>query len=144
MTFATDMTKFCRDIAPAYVAKTIRRTVIEIGARAVERSPVGDALYWSRPAPPGYVGGRFRGNWQYGVGSAPSGELDRIDAGGNATVADITGGVMASRASGVHYVVNNLPYAERIENGWSRQAPEGIVSLLELEFQSIFESAKRA
>lgn len=27
------------------------------------------------------------------------------------------------------YIQNNLPYAERLENGWSSQAPSGIYSL---------------
>lgn len=27
------------------------------------------------------------------------------------------------------YIQNNLPYAERIENGWSKQAPQGVYSL---------------
>lgn len=29
----------------------------------------------------------------------------------------------------VVYIQNNLPYAERLENGWSKQAPSGIYSL---------------
>jgi hypothetical protein len=27
------------------------------------------------------------------------------------------------------YIQNNLPYAERLENGWSKQAPHGMVKI---------------
>lgn len=35
----------------------------------------------------------------------------------------------ASPAYGVVYIQNNLPYAERLENGWSKQNTMGIYSL---------------
>lgn len=140
MSFTTDITKFCKDIAPESLDKTVRKTVAEIGNRLVMRSPVGDAQYWKSPPPPGYVGGRFRGNWQYGFNSAPSGDIEGIDASGQGTISKITSSMR--EVSGVHYIVNNLPYAEKIENGWSRQAPEGVVGRVELEFDQIVKQAK--
>ncbi len=44
----------------------VRKVVLDIGTRVVLRSPVGDPDLWEGKAPKGYVGGRFRGNWQYG------------------------------------------------------------------------------
>lgn len=142
MTFTVDLTKWCKETAPDHVAKVVRVSIIEIGTRVVMRSPVGDASYWSHPAPAGYVGGRFRGNWQYGFNAIPgSVDTGRIDASGGSTLAGITTGVLSNPAAGITYIVNNLPYAERIENGWSRQAPQGIVSAVELEFPEIFRRA---
>lgn len=143
MTFTADLSAWCRKTAPEYVDRVVRKTVIEIGSRAVLRSPVGDSSYWLNPAPAGYVGGRFRGNWQHGFGSAPAGDLDVIDPSGGATLNKITSATISSPATGVTWLVNNLPYSERIENGWSRQAPQGIINRIELEFPSIFEQAKR-
>lgn len=143
MTFTADLSGWCRKTAPEYADGVVRKTVIEIGSRAVLRSPVGDASYWQQPAPDGYVGGRFRGNWQHGFGSAPTGNLDVIDPSGGTTLNRITSATISSPAAGITWLVNNLPYSERIENGWSRQAPQGIVNRIELEFLSIFEQAKR-
>lgn len=143
MTFTADLSAWCRKTAPEYIDAVVRKTIIEIGARAVLRSPVGDSSYWQQPAPAGYAGGRFRGNWQHGYGSAPIGELDVIDPSGGTTLGRITNAALTSPTGGTTWLVNNLPYAERLENGYSRQAPQGIINLIELEFPSIFEQAKR-
>ena len=39
------------------------------------------------------------------------------------------------------YITNNLPYAERIEDGYSQQAPAGMVKVTINEFDSIVNSA---
>jgi hypothetical protein len=145
MSFAADMSKFCKDVAPEYLERVTRKVLIECADRAIFRSPVGNPDRWQRPgnAPAGYAGGAFRRNWQYNFGSAPSGPLDGIDPSGGKTVAEIRGGISASGGkAGVHYIGNASPYAERIENGWSSIAPNGIVSRIELEFADIVRIAK--
>lgn len=117
---------------------------VKIAQRLDERSPVGDATYWKSPPPKGYVGGRFRGNWQLGVGTIPVGETGRVDPVGSATVGAITAEIPAEAAGKVFYLANNVPYAERIEQGWSRQAPTGLVALTAMEFQSIVDQAAGA
>lgn len=141
MTFTADMAKFCRVEAPEKLDRTVRKTVIEIGNRLVFRSPVGDPDLWEMPAPAGYVGGRFRANWLYGFGAAPSRVTFDVDPSGAQTVGAIVGGVMGSPVEGMHYIENTLPYAQRLEDGYSRQAPQGMVSLTELEFPEIFRRA---
>lgn len=69
--------------------------------------------------------GRLRGNWQTTVGSPAAAELARVDPGGSAAMAEAMtnlGGLLD-----VVWFVNNLPYAEAIEYGHSKQAPEGMV-----------------
>jgi len=141
MSFTADLTKFCKEEAPTYIDSTVRKAVIEIGNRLVYRSPVGDATAWNMPPPPGYVGGRFRANWQYGFGASPEGDLPDIDASGGAAINRIVSGALTNQAVGVHYIVNNLPYAQRLEDGWSGQAPNGMISLTELEFPEIMRRA---
>lgn len=154
MSFTSDLTKFCKEEAPQYVDSTVRKAVIEIGNRLVYRSPVGNPELWLvllngeykdylayKDAPEGYVGGKFRANWQYGFGAVPSGEIDAVDKTGAVTAAKIRTSVMAGNAVGVHYIANNLPYAQRLEDGWSSQTPNGMVGLTELEFPEIFRRA---
>ena len=131
-----------------FVAKTkanqdlvVRAVTMKIDGRLVERSPVGDAKYWKHPAPAGYVGGRFRGNWQIGIGSPPAGTLVTVDKQGSATIAAHAGIIGSAKAGDVIYLVNNLPYAKRIEEGWSRQAPIGLVALTVVEFRVIVDNA---
>jgi hypothetical protein len=36
----------------------------------------------------------------------------------------------------IAYIQNNLPYAQRLEDGWSKQAPAGMVALSLAELQA--------
>lgn len=142
MTFALDLSKFAA-AAKGRMGDVVRKTVIDIGSRVVMRSPVGDATLWQSPPPPGYAGGRFRANWQYGFGAMPTGELPDIDKTGAASNIRIRAGVTAAPTAGIHYIANTLPYARRLEDGWSKQAPAGMVGLTVVEFGGIVESAAK-
>ena len=141
MSFSGGVDAFARH-AGANMDRMVRRVVLEIGTRIVEKSPVGDADYWTSPAPPGYVGGRFRANWQYKFGYVPSGTIDAVSPSGSISI-DSLSNVLVGPTSGVHFIANNLPYAKRLENGWSRQAPRGMVALTLVEFQGIVRRAPR-
>ena len=123
-------------------ARFTRKVIIEIGNRIVLRSPVGNPDLWISAAPPGYAGGAFRANWQYGFNSDPQGNLADIDGTGSVSINRITLGVMSASMGGVHFIVNNMPYGEALENGHSSQAPLGMVGLTELEFPEIVARAK--
>ena len=81
----------------------------------------------------GYVGGRFRANWQIGIGAANESVTDDIDRAGGATIARLTAVAKAAKAGGVIYITNSLPYADRLERGHSKQAPQGMVRLTMLD-----------
>lgn len=140
MTFAADISKFIQR-TDAKVAKVVREVVIEIGTGVVLMSPVGQPALWKSPAPKGYVGGHFRANWQYGFGSYPENEVADIDASGRVSIDRVKAGVQAAPVAGVHYIVNNLPYAEALENGHSTQAPEGMVGKTVLRFEGVVKRA---
>lgn len=91
-------------------------------------------------APEGYVGGRFRGNWQVGVNSDVTTEIDRIDKNGSSTVSVEAAKIPTQAAGKVYYIANNLPYAQALETGHSTQAPQGVVGVTVLEFESIVRS----
>jgi hypothetical protein len=136
MTFALDLQRFaekCADKADDAVANIVARVATELD----KRSPVGDATYWISPPPKGYVGGHFRANWQLGVGSVPVGEKPGVTPALGTIIAEIP-----EEASGkVYWLANNVPYADRIEHGWSRQAPTGLVGLTATMFQQIVREA---
>jgi hypothetical protein len=80
--------------------------------------------------------GRARSNWLVTIG-APSGRTvpPHSPGKGGSTVGDNTrsaisagGAVIGSRPKGrVIFITNNLPYIERLNQGWSAQAPAGYV-----------------
>lgn len=143
MSFASDIKRFA-DKTNANMELTVKSIVAHVAQTVVEASPVGDGDYWKRPPPAGYVGGHFRANWDYGVGAAPLAEYDDIDASGAVSMQRILSGMEGAKMVGsIHYIANNLPYAERLENGWSRQAPHGMVAITAMKFQSIVAEAAR-
>lgn len=107
----------------------VRKIVLDMGTRLVERSPVKT--------------GRFRGNWQYatlGTG-VPTFPIESLDPTGANTISRIAAQVRSMPAQHVHVLVNNLPYAIPLEQGWSKQAPYGMVGLTVLEFEAIVDGA---
>jgi hypothetical protein len=135
MTFSSDLTRITEKYKRR-INNVVKSVVVDIGERLVEKSPVGNPSLWKNPlsAPEGYVGGAFRANWQHGLNSYP---LTTIDSTDNDVSARIEQGAMAGRLGDSHYIVNNLPYSIRLEDGWSTQAPGGIVGLTVTEFGSI-------
>lgn len=140
MTFALDLQRFAEKVK-ARADEAVGGLVIAFANKIDERSPVGDAVYWKSPPPKGYVGGRFRGNWQLGISSMPGGVLNRVDPTGGRVRAEIQAVVPEDAAGKVYYLVNNVPYAQRLENGWSRQAPTGVVAITVSEFQTLVNDA---
>lgn len=133
--------------SPGIVDEAFSIIVQQIATSVVYKSPVGNPDLWSPqslPAPPGYVGGRFRANWQYGEGQPNHTITEEIDNDGGSTISRLTAAIPQDASRKVHYVSNALPYADRLENGWSTQAPSGMVALTELEFVMYVENAARA
>jgi len=100
-----------------------RQIALQIFSRIIIKSPVDT--------------GRFRGNWQLAIGSVPSGTLELDDKTGTATITKGTATSLGVNAGDIIYFANNLPYAQRLEGGYSSQAPAGMVALTVQEFQSI-------
>ena len=101
----------------------VRKIALEMFRRIILKSPV--------------LSGRFRGNWQLAIGSVPNGTLELDDKTGTATIAKGAATVMGINAGDTIYFANNLPYARRLEEGYSQKAPNGMVALTIQEFQSV-------
>lgn len=85
--------------------------------------------------------GRFRGSWRIGVGSpsddvAPegyeaTGSVGALDAG-----SDAEGSLRGIKGDDVVFITNSLPYAVPLEEGWSKQAPHGMVKITVAELEA--------
>jgi len=136
VSFSDDIAKFAQKAANN-ADVLVRKTVIDIGTRLVNRTPVGDANYWKSPPPAGYVGGHARANWSHSEGELNTREFDTVDASGGASTSRIAASVPKKASGKVHFVQNSVPYIQRLEDGWSRQAPNGMVAVTKVEFQGI-------
>lgn len=83
--------------------------------------------------------GRFRMNWQTAGAVAPSGIIDGTDKGGAAAIGDAASYIFAASDWNEFTLTNNLPYAERLEYGWSNQAPQGFVRVNVARFNTLLE-----
>lgn len=148
--FALDISKWCAH-ATKNMDKVVRGTVIGIGTAVTMATPVGKHELWAvnidrakrglPPIPKGYVGGMARGSFEYGFNEPPTGDPGTIDPTGAASINRIKVGVESSPASGIHYIANNLPYAQALEDGHSTQAePGAMVGLTIREFQQFVDA----
>lgn len=93
-------------------------------------------------APPGYTGGRFRGNWQVSFDAPTTDETGRVDKTGDLTKAagNYTLSLFKVGMKSIFFC-NNVPYAYPLEMGHSTQAPGGMVRITAADFQRFFEEA---
>lgn len=141
MSFKGELAKFAaKSIENASIAT--RKVVLDAGSRIVQRTPVGNPDLWQSKPHKGYAGGRARGSWQYSFNTPAQGESGTIiDRDGGATIGRIEGAIDDS--FGVHYITSNLVYIQALEDGYSSQAPNGMVALTALEFRDIVDIAVR-
>lgn len=88
--------------------------------------------------------GHFRANWQLGVGTMPAGQIAGVDPTGAGLGNRVTARIPADAAGKVYYLTNNLPYAQRLEMGYSKQAPQGMVGRTVTEWQGLVDKAVQA
>jgi hypothetical protein len=137
--FALDLAKFAKETG-VKADLAVGKIVIGVAGELDRRSPVGDASFWKNPPPKGYVGGRFRGSWNLGIGVIPP-SVETIDPSGVETQGRIIAAIPDKAAGEVYYLVNATPYGRAIEEGHSRQAPTGVVGLTVVRWQSIVNDA---
>lgn len=122
--WTTSPTLFADQIE-ADIATRVRVIAMAMLNEVVLRSPVDS--------------GRFRGNNIVSIGAPVYTSTDNVDPSGSATINSGLSAMSGLEPFTVVYIQNNLPYAERLENGWSDQAPSGIY---ELAFIGVSEAYK--
>lgn len=107
------------DYAAEQMEQLLRVAVLETDARLKTASPVDT--------------GRFRASWQVGENSASGGEKPPGPYGNMPAIERLN--YSQERIGNVYSVHNNLPYAERLAQGWSQQAPAGWVQGIAKDIQ---------
>lgn len=108
MSFTKDMRAFAKRAGTA-TSDTSNAIKVELLSSVVLDTPVDT--------------GRARGNWQVTENTPALGTTERLTKSGNAVLRDIN----ASIGQDVTWMSNNLPYIERLENGYSKKSPAGMV-----------------
>jgi len=140
MTFALQLQKFAEK-AKGNADLVVQKVTLDVARSVVMKSPVGNPDLWKSPPPPGYVGGRFRANWVFGVGKIDTTTTNDIDADGGATLSKLSAAIGTTGAGGVTFISNSLPYGPALELGHSGQAPAGMVRTTAAEFQQYVNQA---
>jgi hypothetical protein len=110
MSFSDDLQRFA-ETAGATVDETLRAVTFELFSSVITDTPVDT--------------GRARGNWQCRIDQRPTGTTERTGA--DAATAEAQAQLGAFGAGHTAWLINNLPYIERLEYGYSKQAPAGMV-----------------
>jgi hypothetical protein len=106
--------------------QVVRSTLLQITEMVIMRTPVDT--------------GRARGNWLPSLGSPASGE-GSPDPGGTQTIQSALP-VIRDATGDIYYLTNNLPYIRRLEyEGWSGQAPAGMLRVSVQEFERALRQA---
>lgn len=127
MSFASDVEAYAKK-AGASLDETSRAIVLELFGSVIKDTPVDT--------------GRAKGNWQTTIGAPASGTVDRL--GESEALADVSQQAASFGAGKVIYLSNNLPYIYRLEyDGWSQQAPGGMLRKNVARIQSIVAKAAR-
>ncbi len=121
--------------------KVLKVLAIELFRSVISDTPVGNPDLWlyNHPtrgfidyvgylgAPEGYTGGHARSNWFLSFNS-PSNRVTNSISSESTKVNQISRVINASTNRFKYILTNNLPYIDRLEMGYSTQAPSGMVA----------------
>lgn len=142
MSFASDMEAYAKK-AGLSLNQTVVSVALELYGSVIKDTPADT--------------GRARGNWQCSIGSPLSGVLSGEGESGTETdapngdgpktaaaVKEVRGVLLKYEPGQTVYLANNLPYIRRLEyDGWSDQAPAGMVRKNIARIQQIVAKAAR-
>lgn len=125
MSFTIDIDKWAKK-ANGNTKLVVRKIALDLYVKVVQKSPVDS--------------GRFRGNWYVGINYPYTLQSDRLDnqpfgsapSSGIFTEADAATKRWEVKDNSI-YITNNLPYAYRLEMGYSGQAPQGMARISVME-----------
>ena len=102
-----------------------KKIMIDLFSSVIEKSPVDT--------------GRFRANWNVAYGSPNTTITDSTDKSGSDSITKASAKVGTYEfKDGAVWLSNSLPYSVRLENGWSQQAPVGMVRISLIEIQNTY------
>lgn len=122
--FQVEIADVIRNRVPAQAAVIMQKIALQALRGVVFASPVDT--------------GRFRGNWQVQQGGAATAVLERADPSGSTTMAAGEAVIARATIDAPLWLTNNVPYAGRLEDGHSEQAPEGVLGITVERIRSQF------
>jgi len=133
MSLTTDLQRIAQS-NKAKMVKVAQNSLMRIGGAIVAKSPVDS--------------GRFKNNWMSAYGAPDESTTNsfaktELGEGRGAVVGRLKAKLDLLDTGQFFYFTNSLPYAERLEYGWSQQAPGGMVRLSVASWQSIVEDEIR-
>ena len=127
MSFTSDLIAFEKKYE-LQMEKVLRKVTLDLSAQLIQMSPVDT--------------GRFRNNWYLSTTYAPNlTTTTQTDPSGMAALNRISSGLSSIQMGTPIWITNNLPYATRLEYGWSKQAPAGMVRISAARFQAYLTKA---
>jgi hypothetical protein len=122
-------------------AKIINTSLLEMYKRIIDRTPVGNPSLWKYPAPKDYVPGTLKASWRIDFSGNTKDSRGRFTS---ASQIGNSGGISfkinSTNSNARAAIYNNQPYAQRVETGWSTQAPSGMMRITLLEYTSIINT----
>lgn len=118
--------------------KVVNETLLEMYKRVVDRTPVGNPALWKFQAPKDYTPGTLKKSWQLSFGGMRDQGTGRFVStqsivGKHGISFQVRGGNKTA------FIYNKQPYAERVENGWSTQAPAGMMRITIAEYTMLID-----
>lgn len=128
MSFSIDLARFAEKTG-GRIDTVLQVSVLKIFSSVVLKSPVDT--------------GRFRANWNIGSGVSDKSTSVTTDRNGTSTISAALVKAKAYKAGPTVFITNALPYAQRLEYGYSKQAPGGMVRITVAEFKDYVRDAVR-
>lgn len=120
--------------SPKVFVERIRRRArqVEKGASAALRATalvISQTVTLATPVDTGHA----RANWQVGIDTSITQEIDANDLSGFATVSKNAGIIRTSKPQKMIVISNNVPYIQQLNEGSSEQAPAQFVQIAILQ-----------
>lgn len=128
MSFSLNLKKLAEK-AGANADLVVKKIAVDVLSSVVNKSPVDT--------------GRFRGNWQLSIGNVDSNINSADHKTGAGAIAKGSAELAGFKSGKTIFISNSLAYAQRLENGYSMQAPQGMVRLTVIEFKRMLRNSLR-
>lgn len=113
-----DFSLVFQNITTKSIKKTenvIKKTVFDLTSSIISDTPVDTS--------------RAKNNWFVTFDTPSDNTIDTLDNSGNTAINKANTKIMNNKIPMVYWINNNLPYIMRLEYGWSKQSPSGMVRL---------------
>ena len=126
--FALDLRKFAKK-AGDNAEKVVRSVILDVDYSVIDMSPRDK--------------GRFVNNWNVNINSIDKSTREDVDLSGDDSKARANAALVNFKIGDTAYISNSLPYAQRLEDGYSQKAASGMVKVTLAQYQTFIKNAVR-